>query len=225
LTFQVAVFASGRGSNFRVLADHPDRGTGPHLWEVALLVSDREDAPVLELARDRGIPSCIVPVSERSAHEVARETLAALEEAQIQIVLLAGYLRLIPPPVVEAFRGRMLNIHPALLPGFGGKGMYGSKVHEAVLAAGVRISGPTIHLVDERYDRGPILAQWPVPVLPGDTPASLATRVNQVEHELFPAVVDELARSLDEGRAPRPIPGTGDALRSHFSLTSTPDLP
>jgi len=110
------------------------------------------------------------------------------------LVVLAGYVRHVPPAVVARFRLRMINIHPALLPAFGGAGMYGRRVHEAVLASGVAVSGATVHYVDEQYDHGPIIAQWPVPVHRGDTPDSLATRVLAVEHQLLPRVVIALAR-------------------------------
>ena len=104
------------------------------------------------------------------------------------LVVLAGYLKLVPAEVIDRYRGRILNVHPALLPAFGGKGMYGHRVHEAVLASGARESGATVHLVDEVYDRGAILAQARVPVLPGDDPETLAARVLEVEHRLLPAV-------------------------------------
>ena len=115
-------------------------------------------------------------------------------DAQAELVALAGYLRRVPPAAVHRYEGRMVNIHPALLPAFGGPGMYGLHVHRAVLATGCRVSGATAHLVDEEYDHGPILAQWPVPVLPEDTPEHLAARVLRVEHMLYPAVVEALAR-------------------------------
>jgi folate-dependent phosphoribosylglycinamide formyltransferase PurN len=121
--------------------------------------------------------------------------LEALRKHRIDLIVLAGYLKLVPPDVVRAYDGRMVNIHPALLPSFGGKGMYGMRVHEAVLASGATVSGPTVHLVTAEYDRGPILAQWPVPVLRDDTPASLRDRVLAVEHQLLPAVVLAAARA------------------------------
>ena len=107
--------------------------------------------------------------------------------------MLAGYLKLVPAAAVARFRWRMINIHPALLPAFGGPGMYGPSVHEAVLASGAALSGATVHYVDEQYDRGPIIAQWPVPVRPDDTAASLAERVLAAEHRLLPRVVRALA--------------------------------
>ncbi len=209
MTLRAAVFASGTGSNFQVLADH-----ATSLWEVALLISDQREAPALNRAHERGIPSLCIPVSGRDPAEVERDTLEALGAAGIDFVLLAGYMRLIPPRVVARYRGKMLNLHPALLPAFGGKGMYGRHVHEAVLAAGVRVTGVTVHRVDEVYDRGEILAQWPVAVLPGDTPDTLAARIHEVEHRVFPAAADALARALRAGGDPRPIPrGAG-----HFHL-------
>jgi folate-dependent phosphoribosylglycinamide formyltransferase PurN len=109
------------------------------------------------------------------------------------MIALAGYLRLVPPDVVAAFGGRMLNVHPALLPAFGGAGMYGARVHQAVLASGARVSGPTVHFVDERYDEGAIIAQWPVPVRTDDTPETLGARVLAVEHRIYPWAVAAVA--------------------------------
>jgi phosphoribosylglycinamide formyltransferase 1 len=221
---RAAVFASGSGSNFQVLTEAAREGDGAVPWEVALLVTDKEGIGALDRAERLGVPARVVPVGGRPLDEVGRELLAALEEARIDLVLLAGYLRLVPPEVVRAFRGRMLNLHPALLPAFGGKGMYGARVHEAVLEAGVRVTGATVHFVDEEYDRGPILAQWPVPVLAGDTPRALAGRVGAVEHRLYPAAVGSLVRALAAGREPETLPraGQGDA-GEHFHLD--PDLP
>jgi len=122
------------------------------------------------------------------------ELLAALTDARADLVVLAGYLKLVPPPVVARFRWRMINIHPALLPAHGGPGMYGRRVHAAVLAGGAAESGATVHYVDEQYDRGPIIAQERVPVRPGDTADTLAARVLEAEHRLLPRVVLELAR-------------------------------
>jgi folate-dependent phosphoribosylglycinamide formyltransferase PurN len=122
--------------------------------------------------------------------------LELLTRHAIRLVVLAGYLKKVPDEVVAAFRGRMLNIHPALLPAFGGPGMYGRRVHEAVLASGATVSGATVHLVDEHYDHGAIVAQESVPVRPGDTPESLAARVLEVEHRLLPAAVRACCRSI-----------------------------
>lgn len=192
MSARVAVFASGGGSNLQALVDHFNRPGSAAPARVELVISDRQDAGALERAARAGIGTRVIEVAGRAEEDVVRETLAALEGAGIRFVALAGYLRRIPPAVVRAYHRRMTNIHPALLPAFGGKGMYGMRVHRAVLAAGCKVSGVTVHLVDEEYDTGPILAQWPVPVLPGDTAEVLAARVLRVEHRLYPAALEAL---------------------------------
>ncbi|MGQ0715527.1 MAG: phosphoribosylglycinamide formyltransferase, partial [Gemmatimonadaceae bacterium] len=145
-------------------------------------------------------PAANIPVDAGAA----AATLAMLQQHRAGLVVLAGYLRLVPAEIVRAFRGRMLNVHPALLPAFGGRGMYGARVHRAVLESGARVSGPTVHFVDEIYDHGPIVAQWPVPVFPDDTETALAARVLRAEHLLLPRVVHQVASGLvqldDSGR-------------------------
>ena len=152
-----------------------------------LVASDRGNAPALNRARNAGIEGLYL------AHPLKDDGLLdALVSRGVVIVVLAGYLQLVPSAVTAAYRGRIVNVHPALLPAFGGHGMYGERVHAAVLEAGVAISGATVHFVDEMYDRGPIIAQWPVPVSPNDTANSLAARVLAVEHLLYPRVVNAL---------------------------------
>lgn len=158
-------------------------------------MSNRADAGGLEIATLQGIPTHRLNDTADSV-----EWLRLLAEHQVQLVVLAGYLKRVPDAVVEVYRGRMINIHPALLPRHGGPGMYGRRVHEAVLAAGDSRSGATVHLVSNEYDQGPILAQAQVPVLPGDTPERLAARVLEVEHQLLPAAV------LAAARGGRPVP-------------------
>jgi formyltetrahydrofolate-dependent phosphoribosylglycinamide formyltransferase len=188
----VAVAVSGRGSNLEALL----RAIGPEApARVVLVLSSRPDAPALEQATAREIPS----VTLRDPSD-SQEWLGALERHAVDLVVLAGYLKLVPSDVIARFRGRIINIHPALLPSFGGKGMYGRRVHEAVLASGARESGATVHLVDEVYDRGAILGQARVPVFPGDDPERLAARVLEVEHRLLPAAV------LAAAAAGRPVP-------------------
>ena len=192
MSVRVAVLASGGGSNLQALLDAfnevPDAPA-----RIALVISDRDSAAALERARAMDVPAHLVPVSGRSEAEVASDTLELLERHAIGLVALAGYLRLVPAAVIRAYAGRIVNIHPALLPAFGGQGMFGARVHQAVLASGARVSGPTIHYVTEAYDEGRIIAQWPVPVLPDDTPATLAARVLLVEHRLYPLVIAALA--------------------------------
>lgn len=206
---RAAVFASGSGSNFQALVEAERGSPAAHPWRTTLLVSDRDGAQALARARELGVPSRVIPVSRRPPDEVSAETLEALDDAGVEVIFLAGYLRLVPAEVVERFHHRILNIHPALLPSFGGKGMWGRHVHQAVLEAGCRVSGPTVHLVDEVYDRGVIMAQWPVPVRAGDTPESLAARVLEAEHRLYPRVAAHLCTTVLEGGEPHPLDESG----------------
>lgn len=185
---RIAVLASGGGSNLQSLIDHfsaAGQADGRLVW----VGSNRADAGALTRARAAGIP---VGVIHDPSDGVALRTM--LIDAGADLLVLAGYLKLIPAEVVAQFHGRLLNVHPALLPAFGGEGMYGRRVHAAVLAHGARVSGVTVHFVDEHYDRGAIAAQWPVPVHAGDTAESLAARVLRAEHRLLPLAVAALAR-------------------------------
>jgi phosphoribosylglycinamide formyltransferase-1 len=197
-TTRIAVLASGGGSNLGAVLAHLDSLGARRRGEVALVCSNVAGAGALERARERGVPARVVAPEDGAA------MLALLDEHDAEIVVLAGYLKLVPPVVVRRFRGRMLNVHPALLPAFGGPGMYGRRVHQAVLDAGARVSGATVHFVDEHYDRGAIVAQWPVPVFEEDTAHDLARRVLDVEHALLPRVVNALAADAvaldDDGR-------------------------
>ena len=210
MSLSVAVFASGSGSNLQAILDY-HAGLKAPPWRVELVVSDRKGAKALRRARLAGIACRFLPVAGRPTAAVAAEMLEVLRSANTEFVALAGYLRLIPAKVVAAFRDRIVNIHPALLPAFGGKGMYGTRVHGAVLAAGARGTGPPLPPGDEEYARGRVIAQWPVPVLAGDTPRALAARVLRVEHLLYPRVVDHWSRALAADREPTPFspPGTG----------------
>lgn len=185
---RVAVLASGHGSNLQALLDAFADPAAPAT--IALVVSNRPEAGALDRARRSGVPAAAIAEDGQDAAGL----LALFERHGIEAVVLAGYLKKIPAQVVAAYSGRMVNVHPALLPAFGGAGMYGRRVHEAVLASGARVTGVTVHLVDEQYDHGRILAQWPVPVRPGDTADTLAARVLEAEHRLLPAVVSAFAR-------------------------------
>ena len=178
------MLVSGGGTNLQSLLDA--LGDSP-VARVTRVVASRPDAGALERARRAGVPAAVL-----ADPADARELLATLGDARLAV--LAGYVKRVPPAVVARFRWRLINIHPALLPAFGGPGMYGDRVHRAVLASGAAVSGATVHYVDEEYDRGPIVAQWPVPVHAGDTLETLAARVLEVEHRLLPLVVLELAR-------------------------------
>jgi formyltetrahydrofolate-dependent phosphoribosylglycinamide formyltransferase len=183
MTVRVAVLASGGGSNLQAIIDH-FRSLDAHApGTIALVVSDRAQAGALERAHTAGIPALHIPAA-------ALDTLLpALKEHRIDVIALAGFLRMIPADVTRAYRGRIINVHPALLPKFGGPGMYGRRVHEAVLASGDRESGVTIHHVDDQYDHGDVIAQTTVPVLADDTADTLAARVLAAEHELYPRVL------------------------------------
>jgi len=183
---RVAVLVSGGGTNLQALLDTLQHSPDAR---VARVISNRPGAGALERARRAGVPATVLRDPANGA-----ELLDALGDAQL--VVLAGYLKLVPRAVVSHFRGRMINIHPALLPDFGGPGMYGHHVHAAVLASGARESGVTVHFVDEEFDRGPIIAQEKVPVQPDDTPETLAARVLEAEHRVLPRVVLELARRI-----------------------------
>jgi len=209
MSVPAAVFASGGGSNFQSLID---RQSVESPGRILLLVSDRPEAGALNRAQAAGVATRIITAKGRPLDEVGEETLQVLGEFGVEVILLAGYLRLIPPSVVGAFPRRILNIHPALLPSFGGKGMWGHYVHEAVLASGASFSGPTIHFVDEDYDTGSILAQWPVPVLAEDTPDTLAARVLAVEHLLYPLAADHVFRAVAAGHKATRLSPPGDAV-------------
>ena len=183
---RVAVLVSGGGTNLQVLLDALHDSP---IARVTRVISNRPAAGALQRARRAGVPTTVL----RDAGDPG-ELQAALGDAQL--VVLAGYLRLVHPSIVARFRGRMINIHPALLPDFGGPGMYGHRVHEAVLASGAKESGATVHFVDEQFDSGAIIAQEKVRVEPGDTPDTLAARVLAAEHRLLPNVVLELARRI-----------------------------
>lgn len=192
---RVAVFASGTGTNLQALIDRLNARASARS-RVVLAVSDRPDAPALEHVAEAGIERRVIRTAGRQTDVIADETLAVLRDHDIDLVALAGYLRLIPAEVVRRYRGRIINIHPALLPAFGGSGMYGIHVHRAVLGAGCLITGVTVHHVDERYDEGLPIIQWPVPVLRGDSPERLAARVLAVEHVVYPLAVEWLATRL-----------------------------
>ena len=176
----------------QALLDHEDDGAA---YRIELLVTDRP-CVAEERARAKGRAVCRIDFDD---HAAGGELLLLLARHRAEGVLLAGFLKLLPAAVCRAYRDRILNIHPALLPAFGGQGMYGHHVHEAVLQSGATLSGPTIHFVNERYDEGRILAQWPVPVRAGDSADTLAARVLEVEHTLYPAAADALARAVAGG--------------------------
>ena len=190
MTARIAVLASGGGTNLQSILDYLASRGDTRAGDVVLVASDRPDAGALERARRAGIPAAVLKSNRASD---GRDALGLLREHKVDFIALAGYLRLLPKEMIAEYPSRILNIHPALLPSFGGPGMYGDRVHRAVLQSGARVSGATVHYVDEEYDHGTILAQWPVPVLADDSMQSLAGRVLKVEHVLYPRVIDAVA--------------------------------
>lgn len=182
---KVAVFVSGGGSNLRAL--HAAMLDGRVHAEVVAVVSNKPDCGGVAWAEDLGIPTLAYPPKKTDADGLTPDDLVhqLVDVHGAEYVCLAGYLRLIPPELCRAYERRMLNIHPALLPAFGGKGMHGHHVHEAVVASGARFSGPTVHFVNEKFDEGKILAQRVVPVRAGDSPDDVAARVLEQEHVVF----------------------------------------
>jgi len=194
-SMKLAVFCSGGGSNFQSIVDSAERGD--LACDIVLCLCNKENTGALDRAARHNIPSIVLnPKMYDDEALYTAGLLDILDSYSTNFIALAGYLLKIPPTVVRKYHNRMLNIHPALLPSFGGKGLYGRRVHEAALSYGVRWSGVTIHIVDENYDTGPVVLQQPVPVLPGDTPEILAARVLKVEHQLYPRAL----RLFAEGR-------------------------
>ncbi|MBI4054930.1 MAG: phosphoribosylglycinamide formyltransferase [Elusimicrobia bacterium] len=200
--FRIGVLASGNGSNFQAILEavRSDRVQGA---EVAVVISSRSGAGVLRRAEAAQIPREVVAVEDfPGASEHCSRLAGAFRSYEVDLVCLAGYFRRLEPCFLKAFPDRVLNIHPALLPRFGGEGMYGRRVHEAVLASGEKESGATVHFVDEEYDHGETVLERRVPVLSGDTPETLARRVLEVEHQIYPEAIQKVLRRLrEQGRA------------------------
>ena len=190
---RMAILASGNGSNAQRLMEHFKQHPGVC---IALVGCDQPTAGVIQRAWDHGVSSYLFNSNQLKNGTVQYE----LQQQRIDLVVLAGFLRLIPPELVKAYAGRIINIHPSLLPKYGGKGMYGLRVHEAVIAARETQSGITIHYVNERFDEGGHIAQFNCPVLTGDTAATLAERVHKLEHEHFPLVIEQLVTRLADGK-------------------------
>lgn len=186
-SFHLAIFASGAGSNAKRIIEH--FRSHPYI-KVSLIACNKPGAGVLSIAESEGIPVLMI---EKERFFRGDAYVNVLEEANIHLVVLAGFLWKIPGTLIDAYRNRIINIHPALLPKYGGKGLYGNFVHEAVINAAEKESGITIHYVDEHYDHGDHIFQQKVSVDPGETPASLAKKIQKLEHEHFPKVIESLA--------------------------------
>jgi phosphoribosylglycinamide formyltransferase 1 len=181
---RLGVLASGRGSNFLSLINAIKDGRLNA--EMKVLISNKKKAGTLSIAQENQIPDVFIsPKTFLEPYEFDQQILETFKKFDVNFVVLAGYLKLLSKELVQAYKGRILNIHPALLPSFGGKGMYGHHVHESVINRGCKVSGVTVHLVDELYDHGPIVMQKCVPVLESDDPDLLAARVLVQEHKVF----------------------------------------
>lgn len=191
---KIIVCVSGGGTNLQAIIDGISAGTIRNT-EIVRVISNNADAYALTRARNAGIEAvCISPKSYATREEFNEALLAGVREAGPDLVVLAGFLVNIPPKMVEAYKGRIINIHPSLIPSFCGKGYYGLKVHEAALARGVKVTGATVHFVDEGTDTGPIIRQKAVEVMEGDTPEALQKRVmEQAEWIILPEAIDYLA--------------------------------
>jgi len=187
---QVAIFASGAGSNAARIIDRFRRHSS---IKISLIISNKSDAGVLEIAAREHIPTLII---EKERFFRGDAYVGELQRLNISFIVLAGFLWKVPSALIQAYAGRIINIHPALLPKYGGKGFYGRLVHEAVIAAKEKESGITIHYVDELYDHGQIIFQASCLIEPSDTPDTLAQKIHSLEHEHFPRVIEELLTAL-----------------------------
>ena len=188
----IAILASGAGSNARRIIEYFAQSDAAR---VVTIITDNPEAGVLKVAAEAGVRAVMLP---RKRIAEAGALLSELQAAGADYVVLAGFLRLIPSEVVERYSGRMVNIHPSLLPAFGGKGMYGHRVHQAVMQAAEKESGITIHLVSEEYDRGSILAQYKVRITESDTAESLEAKIHALEHTYFPQVIERHIAEINE---------------------------
>ncbi len=206
---QIAVLGSGRGSNFQAILDAIREKVVVNV-RVRVVISNNSNAGILDIARAHAIPA--VHLSQRSFPDekgFVDALLATLKEFEVNFVVLAGYMKQLHPRVIAEFRNRIINIHPALLPKYGGKGMYGMHVHEAVVANRERVTGATVHIVDEQFDHGAIVVQEQVPVVPGESAEEVAARVLKVEHEILPRALQLFA----DGK----ITVAGDAVTVHHN--------
>ncbi|MGI0133021.1 MAG: phosphoribosylglycinamide formyltransferase [Thermoplasmata archaeon] len=198
-TIRLAVLVSGEGTTLDALAERVQGGHVPA--RIVLVLADRPHAGAIEKARARGLPTRVLPFRGTSLEAWSRAATDALCDSDTELVLLAGFLAILPGTFLNAWAGRVVNVHPSLLPKHGGPGMYGERVHASVLASGDRTTGATLHVVTEGVDAGPVLDSASVPVEPGDTPKVLRARVRPLEIRL----ISELVRDLAEGRRALPL--------------------
>lgn len=187
--FNIAVFASGRGSNFKSVLENVSK----EKIRVCALVSDKSDCGAVEIAVQNEIPVFLVSSKNQTGFFSYEELILQLKKIPVDLIVLAGFLKMIPGFFVDEFEEKIINIHPALLPNFGGKGMYGMNVHKAVFKSAAKISGATVHFVDKIYDHGKIIAQKSIDITDLNSPEEIAERVLKIEHELLPSVVEKFA--------------------------------
>ena len=217
----IAVFASGNGSNAVNLVKAFNAGTRIH---VALCLTDRENAPVIEKMKELGVETIYFP--RNVWKENPQAILEALRHRDIKVIALAGFLCFLNSEIVDAYEGRILNIHPSLLPAYGGKGMHGANVHKAVIEAGETKSGATVHVVTNEIDAGPIVVQREVAVLPDDTPESLEAKVHEVEYERFPEAVVKTVATLTPPALPKSVDDAwAEALGVPNNVPKAPEAP
>lgn len=216
--YNIAILASGSGTNAENIVRTFNQGS---LLRVVLVITDQPDAGVAARMEPFGIPVKYIPgpVWRKEPQQI----VALLRENDIDLVVLAGFMRLIAAPIVEAFPGRILNIHPALLPAYGGKGMYGHHVHEAVIAAGEKQSGVTVHYVDEHYDHGTIVLQETVDITPDDTPATLEQKIHTLEYSIYPRAIVKALDNLNM-MTPPPVPDVEPVTVQHPAEEQTVNL-
>ncbi|MDI3494888.1 MULTISPECIES: phosphoribosylglycinamide formyltransferase [Pseudothermotoga] len=192
MILKVGVLASGNGTNLQAIIDKSKNGQIP--VRVAVVISDR-NAFALRRARDHNIPAYIVKPGEYdSQREYEQQMVDILKKHGSELVVLSGFMKILSPHFIDSFKGRIINIHPSLIPAFCGKGFYGMKVHEAVIDYGVKITGATVHFVDENVDSGPIIIQKAVAVEDSDTPETIAQKVHEIEHEILPEALKLFAQ-------------------------------
>jgi len=192
----IGIFASGKGSNFEAILDAVTQGKIPDA-RIVVVISNNSNAGALVIAKDRQIPAVHLSRKQFADDNEFNEALISiLQKHQVNFIALAGYMKKLDPPIIKAFKNRIVNIHPALLPAFGGTGMYGLHVHEAVIGSGCRYSGATVHIVNEEYDAGPIIMQERIEIAPDETATSLSKKILAVEHRIYP----EAIRLFAEGK-------------------------
>ena len=190
--YNIAVFASGTGSNFTNIYKHVRNGNIQA--EIKLLISNNPNCKAVHFAKESHINYEIINNSRFSDNQIDNSMLETLQNHDVDLIVLAGYMKKIPKKVIDYYHNRILNIHPALLPKFGGKGFYGMKVHEAVISSKEKTTGVTIHLVDNNYDTGDIIYQEKIEVMESDTPSSIAERVLELEHKVYPEVIKKFCK-------------------------------